>query len=58
MRNNTERHAHWETVYQTKGEHDVSWFEESPAISLALIRATGVGTEASMIDVGGGVAVS
>jgi hypothetical protein len=28
-----ERHAHWQTVYQTKGEHDVSWFEESPAIS-------------------------
>jgi hypothetical protein len=58
MRNNTERHANWETVYQTKGEHDVSWFEEIPAISLALVRATGVGTEASMIDIGGGVAVS
>jgi hypothetical protein len=31
-----ERHAHWETVYQTKGDHEVSWFEESPAISLEL----------------------
>ena len=58
MRNNTERHAHRETVYQTKGEHDVSWFEESCAISLALIRATDAGAEASMIDIGGGVAVS
>ena len=32
----------------------MSWFEESPAISLELIRATGVGTEASIIDIGGG----
>src|SRR6516225_7943516 len=52
--NSIERHAHWQTVYQTKGEHDVSWFEESPAISLELIRATGVGTAASIIDIGGG----
>jgi SAM-dependent methyltransferase len=48
-----ERHAHWQTVYQTKGEHDVSWFEESPAISLELIRATGVTTTAPIIDIGG-----
>jgi SAM-dependent methyltransferase len=48
------RQAHWQNVYQTKGEHDVSWFQESPAISLDLIRATGVGTDASIIDIGGG----
>ena len=52
--NSIERHAHWQTVYQTKGEHDVSWFEESPAISLELIRATAVSTTASIIDIGGG----
>ena len=52
--NKLERHAHWDTVYQSKGEQDVSWFEESPALSLELIRATGVGTEASIIDIGGG----
>ena len=52
--NNIERQAHWETVYQTKGEHEVSWFEESPTISLELISATGVSTEASIIDIGGG----
>src|SRR6516164_4684997 len=49
-----ERHAHWDTVYQSKGEHEVSWFEESSTLSLELIRATGVGTEASIIDIGGG----
>ena len=52
--NSVERYAHWQTVYQTKGEHDMSWFEESPAISLELIRATGVSNTASIIDIGGG----
>ncbi len=37
-----ERQAHWENVYRTKGERDVSWFQESPAISLDLIHAAGV----------------
>lgn len=49
-----ERHGHWQNVYQTKGARDVSWFEESPAISLDLIYATGVGVDASIIDIGGG----
>jgi SAM-dependent methyltransferase len=49
-----ERHAHWDSVYESKGEHEVSWFEESPTLSLELIRATGVGTAASIIDIGGG----
>ena len=49
-----ERQTHWQNVYQTKGERDVSWFQESPAISLDLIRATGVGADASIIDMGGG----
>ena len=48
------RQAHWQSVYQTKGERDVSWFQETPAISLDLIRATGVNNSASIIDVGGG----
>lgn len=49
-----QRQAHWQTVYRTKGEREVSWFEESPAMSLDLIRATGVGRDASIIDIGGG----
>jgi len=48
------RQAHWQGVYKTKGEQDVSWFQESPAISLDLIRATGTGVDASVIDIGGG----
>ena len=49
-----ERQSHWQNVYQTKGERDVSWFQETPTISLELIRATGVGPNASIVDIGGG----
>jgi hypothetical protein len=49
-----DRQRHWENVYTTKDEKEVSWFEESPAISLALIRSTGVNTGSSIIDIGGG----
>ena len=48
------RQAHWEKVYATKGAKEVSWFQESPTISLALIRAPGVATGASIVDIGGG----
>ncbi len=46
--------SHWDNVYKSKSERDVSWFEESPAISLDLIHATGVKADASIIDIGGG----
>jgi hypothetical protein len=49
-----ERQSHWENVYRTKGERDVSWFQETPTISLDLIRATGVGIDASIIDMSHG----
>jgi SAM-dependent methyltransferase len=49
-----EKQTHWQNVYQTKGERDVSWFQEIPTISLDLIRASGVAADASIIDIGGG----
>lgn len=48
------RQAHWENVYATKGEGDVSWFQERPDVSLDLIKATGVDADAAVVDVGGG----
>lgn len=47
------RTDHWQTVYSTKPEDGVSWFESSPALSLALIGQTGI-DRASVIDIGGG----
>lgn len=52
--NTPPRQAHWQNVYQTKGEQEVSWFQESPEISLDLIRSTQVQLDASIIDIGGG----
>lgn len=48
------RRAHWENVYNTKGESDVSWFQENPAPSLELIDLAGVTPGSSIVDIGGG----
>ena len=48
------RSAHWENVYKTKGEREVSWFQQHPAPSLELIALTGVSARAAIIDIGGG----
>lgn len=52
----TERQAHWENVYTTKTEGEVSWFQKKPTNSLEFIHASGVGKNAAIIDVGGGEA--
>ena len=39
MMQTDDRKIHWETVYQEKSETQVSWFQESPALSLELISA-------------------
>ncbi len=46
--------AHWENVYTTKSTDGVSWFQEHANLSLDLIKATGAGRDAGIIDVGGG----
>lgn len=45
---------HWEKVYSTKATNAVSWFQPHADYSLGLIKATGIGRDASIIDVGGG----
>jgi SAM-dependent methyltransferase len=48
------RQQHWDTVYETKGERDVSWFEVSPDLSIAMIEAVGLSGVTCIIDIGGG----
>jgi SAM-dependent methyltransferase len=48
------RQAHWENVYQTKSEREVSWFQDDPAPSLELIALTGATQGSAIIDIGGG----
>ncbi len=45
---------HWESVYTTKGENQVSWFQDSPALSLDLIDLAHPSLQSAIIDVGGG----
>jgi trans-aconitate methyltransferase len=49
-----DRSAHWEGVYASKSENEVSWFQENPAISLELIKQTHAVPESAIIDIGGG----
>jgi len=51
---NSGRLAHWQGVYKEKGENQVSWFQETPAISLELIRAVHPKFDSGIVDIGGG----
>ena len=48
------RRAHWDQIYTSKGENEVSWFQDNPARSLELIAAVGATPSAKIIDIGGG----
>ncbi len=48
------RREHWDGVYGTKREDEVSWFQKRPALSLALIREYAPDPATSIVDVGGG----
>jgi SAM-dependent methyltransferase len=50
----SDRQNHWQTVYTTKGESEVSWFQENPGISLELLDAAGMTVDSSIVDIGGG----
>ncbi|QQO18565.1 class I SAM-dependent methyltransferase [Bradyrhizobium diazoefficiens] len=50
----SDRSTHWDNVYATKGETEVSWFQDSPETSLAMIRAASPDHRAAIIDIGGG----
>ena len=52
MENNKE--AHWQTVFATKAETDVSWYQQKPETSIQLIQACKLAKNAKIIDVGGG----
>ncbi len=50
----SERQAHWEKVYTTKSEREVSWFQEAPAPTLELLALIAATSRSAVIDVGGG----
>ena len=49
-----DREKHWQNVYQTRGEREVSWSQPSPEPSLGLIEKFAPGKGADIVDIGGG----
>lgn len=45
---------HWENVFATKAENEVSWFQSKPVTSIQLIQALKLPKDAKIIDIGGG----
>ncbi|OUU21878.1 MAG: SAM-dependent methyltransferase [Flavobacteriaceae bacterium TMED48] len=48
------RKDHWENVYETKDDQEVSWYQEIPVTSLDLINSLSLYREDSIIDIGRG----
>ena len=49
-----DRQQHWNRVFDSKAEDDVSWFEALPATSLRLLDLAGLDVDTCVLDVGGG----
>ena len=45
---------HWNNVYNTKSENEVSWFQPYPKTSMEFIELFNLPLEANIIDIGGG----
>ncbi|MBK5228988.1 MAG: class I SAM-dependent methyltransferase, partial [Actinobacteria bacterium] len=48
--------SHWDRIYGTRRDEDLSWHEEEPSLSLELIREA-CALPCRVIDVGGGSSV-
>lgn len=53
-RTTEERARHWDSAYADMEVLCVSWYQNTPTVSLELIEALAVGHDAAVIDVGGG----
>ena len=49
-----DKKAHWENVFSTKTEKEVSWYQEYPKTSVNFITALQLPLDAKIIDIGGG----
>jgi 2-polyprenyl-3-methyl-5-hydroxy-6-metoxy-1,4-benzoquinol methylase len=46
--------SHWDKVYCTRQQNEVSWYQPTPKVSLGFIHELNIPSTASVIDVGGG----
>lgn len=52
--NSPARQKHWEHIYETKEQEEVSWYQPQPETSLQFIQSFNLPKDAPIIDVGGG----
>lgn len=45
---------HWDTIYSTKAENEVSWFQPYPKTSMEFVDLFHLPLDANIIDIGGG----
>jgi 2-polyprenyl-3-methyl-5-hydroxy-6-metoxy-1,4-benzoquinol methylase len=48
------RKAHWENVFATKQEKEVSWYQQKPETSINFFTENNISKDAKIIDIGGG----
>lgn len=51
---NLDKKAHWENVFATKQETEVSWFQQKPETSIRFFVENNIPKESKIIDIGGG----
>ncbi len=49
-----ENKFHWEQIYSTRAEKDVSWFQQYPKTSMDFLKLFDLPLTANIIDIGGG----
>ena len=50
----TDKETHWNEVYGAREETALTWFEDTPAVSMTLLRRAGLTRQSRVVDVGGG----
>ena len=49
-----ERKTHWENVFSTKQETEVSWYQQKPQTSINFFTENSISKDAKIVDIGGG----
>ena len=48
------RKRHWERNHTEKDPHELTWYQETPTLSLQMLESAGAAPQSAVIDVGGG----
>ncbi len=54
IKNNMNLKNHWENIYSSKTEGQMSWYEDYPSLSMKYLEEKKLPKDAAIIDIGGG----